>query len=145
MQNYVSLRRLRRLALLPALALVSSCENSVSITADVLAGNYAATVFVMIPSGQPAVDVLAKGGSLVIIIAADSSMTGQLIVPAGVPGLQAGTADMKGRVFRNPDGTFRFDQVESTFMESLIWQLLSDSMVTTSLLVNTQFQIALRK
>jgi hypothetical protein len=145
MLNYVSLRRLRRLALLPALALASSCENSVSITADVLAGNYAATVFVMIPSGQPAVDLLAKGGSLVIIIAADSSMTGQLIVPAGVPGLQAGTADMKGRVFRNPDGTFRFDQVESTFMESLIWQLLSDSMVTTSLLVNTQFQIALRK
>jgi hypothetical protein len=140
-----TLRRLRRLALLPALALASSCENSVSITADVLAGNYAATVFVMIPSGQPAVDVLAKVGSLVIIIAADSSMTGQLIVPAGVPGLQAGTADMKGRVFRNPDGTFRFDQVESTFMESLIWQLLSDSMVTTSLLVNTQFQIALRK
>jgi hypothetical protein len=140
-----TLRRFRRLALLPALALVSSCENSVSITADVLAGNYAATAFVVIPTGQPPVDVLAKGGSLVINIAADSSMTGLLIIPAGVPGMQAGTADMKGRVFQRPDGTFRFDQIESTFIEALAWQLLTEGLVTTSLVVTTQFQIALRK
>jgi len=145
MQSHVSLRRFRRLALLPVLALASSCENSVSITADVLAGNYSSTAFVVIPTGQPPVDVLAKGGSLVINIAADSSMTGQLVIPAGVPGMQEGTADMKGRVFRRPDGTFRFDQVESTFVEALDWTLLSDALVSTSFLVNTQFQIALRK
>ena len=141
----ITLRRVRRLALLPALALAASCENSVSITADVLAGNYAATAFVVIPTGQPAVDVLAKGGSLVINIAADSTMTGQLIIPEGIPGTQAGTADMKGRVFQRPDGTFRFDQVESTFVEALVWQLYTEGLISTSFLVNTQFQIVLRK
>ena len=66
-----TLRRLRRLALLPALALASACENSVSIEPDVLPGSYSATSFVVSQTGQPSVDVLARGGSLVINIAVD--------------------------------------------------------------------------
>ena len=119
----ITFSRLRRLALLPALALYSACDNSVSIDPD----------------------VLAKGGSLTINIAADSSITGTLVLPAGVPGGQAGTADMKGRIFRRSDGTFQFDQVENTFVESLVWQQFTDALVSTSLLINTQFQITIRK
>jgi len=141
----ITFSRLRRLALLPALALYSACDNSVSIDPDVLAGSYAATSFVVTQTGQPSVDVLAKGGSLVINIAPDSSITGILILPAGVPGGQAGTADMKGRIFRRSDGTFQFDQVENTFVESLVWQQFTDALVSTSLLINTQFQITIRK
>ena len=140
-----TLRRLRRLALLPALALAAACENSVSIDPDVLAGSYAATSFVVTQTGQPSVDVLAKGGSLTINIAANDSISGLLVLPAGVPGGQAGTADMKGKVVRRPDGTFLFDQEENTFVEALVWQQFTDALVSTSFLVNTQFQITLRK
>jgi hypothetical protein len=145
MQNHVSLRRLRRLALLPALALASACENSVSITPDVLAGNYTATSFVVTQTGQPSVDVLARGGSLTINIAANDSITGLLVVPSGVPGSQAGTADMKGRVVRRSDGSYQFDQDENTFVEALVWQQFTDALVSTSFFVTTQFQVTLRK
>ena len=141
----ITFSRLRRLALLPALALASACENSVSIEPDVLAGNYTATSFVVTQTGQPSVDVLAKGGSLVINIAANDSISGLLVLPDGLPGAQAGTASMKGRVVRRSDGTFQFDQDASTFIEALIWQQFTDALVSTSFLVNTQFQITLRK
>lgn len=143
----MTLRRLKRLALAlaPALLLASACENSVSITGDVLAGNYTATSFVVTQTGQPSVDVLSKGGSLTINIAANDSISGLLVVPAGLPGTQPGTANMKGKVVRRPDGTFQFDQEESTFIEALAWQQFTDALVSTSFLVNTQFQITLRK
>ena len=140
-----TLRRLRRLALLPALVLASACENSVSITPDVLAGSYTATSFVVTQTGQPSVDVLARGGSLTINIAANDSITGLLVVPAGVPGSQAGTANMKGKVVRRSDGTYQFDQDESTFVEALVWQQFTDALVSTSFFVTTQFQVTLRK
>ena len=140
-----TIRRFRRLALVPALLLAVACENSVSIQPDILAGSYAATSFVVTQTGQPSVDVLAKGGSLTINIAADSSTTGTLVLPAGVPGGQAGTADMKGKIFRRSDGTFQFDQTENTFVEALVWQQFTDALVSTSFLINTQVQITLRK
>ena len=52
---------------------------------------------------------------------------------------------MKGKLVRRSDGTYQFDQAESTFIESLVWQQFTDALVSTSLLVNTQFQVTLRK
>src|SRR5215207_492693 len=98
MHTYPTLRRLGRLVLLPALAFASACKNDVSIESDVLAGSYTATSFLVTPSGQPTVDVIAKGGSLLITIAADSSTTGLLSLPAGVLSPQGGTASMAGTV-----------------------------------------------
>jgi len=140
-----TLRRLRRLYLLPAIALASACDEGITIQPDVLAGSYAATSFLVTQTGQPTVDVLARGGSLTINIAANDSITGLLVLPTGVPGTAAGTADMKGKLVRRSDGTFQFDQTESTFVESLVWQQFTDALVSTSLLVNTQFQVTLRK
>lgn len=140
--------RVRRLvlAVVPALAVASGCKNDVSIESDVLAGSYAATSFLVTPSGQPTVDVIAKGGSLTITIAADSTTTGLLSLPAGALSPQGGTASMAGRVFQRPDGTFRFEQpAADTFIEQLVWQQFTDALVSTSFLVNTQFQITLRK
>jgi hypothetical protein len=143
----MTLRRLRRLALLPALALVSSCEPSVSVSieADVLAGNYVATSFLITQNGQPTFDVLAKGGSLTINIAADSTTTGLLSLPAGTPGGQQGTADMAGKISRQANGTFVFNQPANTFIKQLAWQQFTDALVSTTFLSNTQFQITLRK
>ena len=139
------LRRFSLLALIPLLSLASACENSVSITGDVLAGNYTATSFVVTQTGQPPVDVLSKGGSLTINIAADSTTTGTLVLPAGAITGQAGTADMTGKMIRRPDGTYQIDLTESAFIESLVWQQFTDALVSTSFLVNTQFQVTIRK
>ena len=141
----MTLRRLRRLAFAPALIFASSCENSVSIVGDVLAGNYVATSFLITQTGQPTFDVLAKGGSLTINIAADSSTTGQLSLPAGTPGGQEGTASMAGKIQRQSDGSFVFVQPANTFIKQLAWQQFTDALVSTSFLSNTQFQITLRK
>lgn len=143
------LQRLRRralaLAAVPALVLASACDNDVSIEGDVLAGSYAATSFLVTPSGQPTVDVIAKGGSLTITIAGDSSTTGLLSLPAGVLSPQGGTASMAGRVSQRADGSFRFTQLEDTFIEQLVWQQFTGALVSTTFLSNTQFQITLRK
>lgn len=139
------LRRIRRLALLPALALAVSCENSVSIDPDVLAGNYVATSFIVTPTGQAPIDVLAKGGSLTINIAADSSTTGMLSLPAGVLSTTGGTADMAGSITRLIDGSYKFNQSANSFIKQLTWQQFTDALVSTTFLSNTQFQITLRK
>jgi hypothetical protein len=143
----ITTRRLRRLAraVLPALALAAACENSVSIQPDVLAGNYSATSFLVTTAGQPPVDVLAKGGSLTINIAADNTITGLLSLPAGVLSAQGGTADMAGEAIRLADGNVRFNQAAASFVSALTWQQFTDALVTTSFLSNTQFQITLRK
>jgi hypothetical protein len=143
-----SLQRLRRLAIafVPGLLITAACKNDVSIEADVLAGSYAATSFLVTPNGQPTVDVIAKGGSLTITIAGDSSTTGLLSLPAGVLSPQGGTASMAGRVFQRVDGSFRFSQpTEDTFIEQLVWQQFTGALVSTSFVANTQFQITLRK
>ena len=143
-----TLHRVRRLvlAVLPAFAFATGCENDVSIDPDVLAGSYTATSFLVTPSGQPTVDVIAKGGALSITIASDSTTTGLLSLPAGVLSPQGGTASMAGVVRRAADGTFRFDQPSAdTFIESLDWQQFTGALVSTSFVVNTQFQITLRK
>ena len=140
-----TLRRLRRLALAPALLLAASCENSVSIEPDELAGNYTATSFIVTQSGQQPVNVLASGGSLTVNIAADSSTTGTLSLPAGFLGGPGGTASMSGKIMRLPDGNFQFQQSENTFVRQLVWQQFTDALVSTSFLANTQFQITLRK
>jgi len=141
----MTLRRLARLALVPGLLFASSCENSVSIVGDVLAGNYVATSFLITQTGQPTFDVLAKGGSLTINIAADSSTTGVLSLPAGTPGGQEGTASMAGKIVKQSDGSFMFVQPANTFIKQLVWQQFTDALVSTSFLSNTQFQITLRK
>jgi hypothetical protein len=141
----ITQRRLRWLALASVLILASSCENKVSIVGDVLAGNYISTSFLMTPVGQPTFDVLAKGGSLTINIAADSTTTGSLTLPAGTPGGQQGTASMAGKITRQADGTFVFNQTSNTFIKQLAWQQFTDALVSTSFLSNTQFQITLRK
>ena len=139
--------RVRRLvlAVAPAFVLASACKNDVSIEPDMLAGSYAATSFLVTPAGQPTVDVLAKGGALSITIAADSTTTGLLSLPAGVLSPQGGTASMVGIVSQRGDGTFRFEQPADTFIEALVWQQFTGALVSTSFLSNTQFQITLRK
>jgi len=139
------LRRFSLLALIPALALASACADHVTIVGDVIPGTYTATSFRLTPDGNPTTDVLAKGGSLTITIAADNSMTGLLSLPAGVVTPEAATADMSGVLVQKADGTYRFDQPVQSFIKDLSWQQFTDAFVSTSYMGGVQFQITLRK
>ena len=142
-----TLRRLRRLALAPAIiALAASCENSVSVAKDQLAGSYAATSFLM-TTGGTTYNFIGLGGSMVVTIAADSTITGTLTVPAGLPNLTPGTANLAGKVRRTTDllGLVFEQASQDTFVPLLVWQQFTDALVSTTAIGNTQFQITLRK
>jgi hypothetical protein len=74
---------------------VGACGDGRTEPASV-AGSHTATTFVVTPSGQPAMDVVAKGGSLSIVIGADDTVTGNLLLPASVTGGAVFTASMAG-------------------------------------------------
>ena len=146
MPPLLSLRRLGRRAFVPVFALSLGCgDPTVSIAGDVIPGSYQAISFRVTPTGQPMVDVLAAGGSLSVVIATDSSMTGTLVLPAGLLTANATSTSMAGQLRQRSDGTYWFAQNENTFMRELIWQQFTDSFVTTSLLNGVQFQITLKK
>jgi hypothetical protein len=140
------LRRLRRFAIVPALAIAGSCGDlSTSVIPDVIPGTYAASSFRVTPPGQPIVDVIAAGGSLTITVAEDLSTDGTLFIPGGLISSQAVQASMAGKLVQKSDGTWFFQQNANTFMRLLIWQQFTDAFVSTTLLAGTQFQIALQK
>jgi hypothetical protein len=139
------LRRFSLLALIPVLALASACADRVTIVGDVIPGTYTATSFRLTPDGQPMIDVLAKGGSMTLTVAADNALTGLLSLPAGVVTPNAATADMAGVLVQKADGNYRFDQVANTFIKDLTWQQFTDAFVSTSYIGGVQFQITLRK
>jgi hypothetical protein len=142
----LTLRRLRRLAILPALAIAGSCGDlTTSVIPDVIPGTYAATSFRVTPQGQATVDVIAAGGSLTITIADDFSTDGTLYMPGGHISPQAVQASMAGKLVQKSDGTYFFQQTANTFVKDLIWQQFTDAFVSTTLLAGTQFQIALQK
>jgi hypothetical protein len=145
----LTLRRLRRLAIVPALAIAGSCGDlSTSVIPDVLPGTYAATSFRVTPPGQGTVDVIGAGGSLTITVAADFTTDGTLFLPGGLlPGSdQPVQASMAGKLVQKTDGTYFFQQTANTFMRALIWQQATDAFVTTTQLEDgTSFQIILQK
>lgn len=143
----LTLRRLRRLAIVPALAIAGSCGDlSTSVIPDVIPGTYAATSFRVTPPGQGTVDVIAAGGSLTITIAQDLSTDGTLFMPGGLVSPQAVQASMAGKLVQKLDGTYYFQQNANTFMRLLIWQQATDAFVTTTQLDDgTSFQIAIQK
>jgi hypothetical protein len=143
----LALRRLRRLAVLPALAFAGSCGDlSTSVVADVIPGTYAATDFHVTPPGQPIVDVISAGGSITVTVAEDLSTDGTLFLPAGLISSQAIQASMAGKLVQKSDGMWFFQQSSNTFMRLLLWQQFTDAFVTTTQHEDgTKFQIVLQK
>jgi hypothetical protein len=143
----LSLHRLRRLALLPALAVAGSCGDlSTSVTPDVIPGTYAATDFHVTPPGQPIVDVIDAGGSITVTVAEEHTTDGTRFLPAGLISSQPIQASMAGQLVQKADGSWFFQQTSNTFMRLLLWQQFTDAFVTTTQLEDgTKFQIVLQK
>ena len=114
--------RLRRLAFISA-AVVSTagCSGGEAIvlpTIDIT-GNYVATYFHVTPTGKPTIDVLARGGSLTMTIAANKATSGTLIIPQDVFG-SAQNLSMAGTVVQNGHSV-QFVQSVDSFVRQLGW------------------------
>ncbi len=90
-------------------------------------GAWSASTFLLVPSGQSTIDVLSLGGSLTITLSANGTTTGQLAIPASVPGGPL-TASMAGTYTFSND-TVRFDQGADTFVRDLPFALQDTNLV----------------
>jgi hypothetical protein len=94
-----------------------------------LAGTWTATTLTITPTGQPTTDVLAAGGTLNIIVAADMTTTGTLNIPSNVIGgpfnaSMAGTATVNGN-------TVTFAQTADSFVRDQSWSYDGSHLSTT--------------
>jgi hypothetical protein len=117
-----SISRLRRLALVSTVVLsgagCSGGEPIVQPNIDIT-GNYVATYFHVTPTGKPMIDVLARGGSLTIQIAANKTTTGTLISPQDVVG-SAQNVSMAGTVSQSGHSVV-FSQTVDNFVRQVGW------------------------
>lgn len=119
---------LRRLPLAFAAAgALAACGSATPTEVAPIAGTYRATTFRGTPTGQSAIDVLAQGGTLSLVIAADNSTSGTLAVPASAAGGAALTASMAGTAVRTGN-TVRFQQSADTFMRDLTWTVSGNTL-----------------
>lgn len=113
-------------------AFVGACSSTnVTTPGDSVAGSYVATAFMVTPTGQSPIDVLQAGGSLRITIAADSTSTGSLHIPASATGSTDFVADMTGTALVTAS-TVSFDQAADTFVRDLTWTRTANTITVTN-------------
>lgn len=95
------------------LVLIAACDDPVSLTFDLVAGNYVATV--LTADGD---DILAAGGSLSMTLGSGGTVDGTLDVPAGAGGPL--TADLGG-TYTVSGATLTFTQAADTFVRDATW------------------------
>lgn len=129
------------LMLLPAVA-ISACGDSSEPGGSTLAGSYTGTMLQIVPPGEPPADVLAGGGSLTLMIDAQSQVTGNLSVPpsigGGIEANMEGTALVTG-------GTVRFDQAADTFVRDLTFTLVGPQLRADQMLSGTRYEVILAR
>jgi hypothetical protein len=133
----------RPLAILALLTLLGACSDSSSPNDSTIAGGYVATALTITGPGLHPVDYLAGGSSLTLTIAADSTVTGRLLVPATVTGGAPIDIDMAGRALPTAT-TIAFDQTEESFVRHLTFSRHSTYLQTDETLTNgARYQVRL--
>ena len=109
--------------------------NRDEATGPTVSGKYVATTFTVVPTfggvPLPAIDILAAGGSLSVVIATDLTITGTMNIPGSITGgaplieSMAGTAEQTGN-------TIQFQQTADTFVRKLTWQFGTDSITVVN-------------
>jgi hypothetical protein len=118
------IRRLVRVSRLACVCLValaaSSCGSDNAFDPDLpIVGHYVATDFRVVPVGGATVDVLARGGSIVLDITADNKTTGELVVPANIFGVEL-RQSLSGTVAR-AGNNLTLSHTPATFLTQLIF------------------------
>lgn len=114
---------------LVAAGALAACGDSPAESGSI-AGAYEATTFRATPSGLPAVDVLAQGGALTVVIEADNRTIGTLRVPASLAGGSDFAANMGGTA-RRTGNTVRFEQSADSFVRDLAWTVSGNTLQVT--------------
>ena len=116
--------RLRRIAFVASVIVAGAsagCGGSdpVVLPKVDITGNYVATRFIVTPTGKPSIDVLQRGGSLTMNIAADKTTSGTLFVPQDVIGSST-TASMAGTA-QQIGNAVKFVQTADSFVRQVGW------------------------
>lgn len=119
------------LAAVAMLSAVAACGDDGVVDPDPVAGTYTATTFRVTPPAATEINVLTEGGSLTIVIGANSTTTGTLNLPASVTGGTPLQASMAGTVERNGNGV-SFDQTADTFVRDLNWTVAGNTITVTN-------------
>lgn len=125
------------------LAVLAGCGDSSGPSASSYVGVYTATVFTITPEPFPPVDVLAGGGTLTIEIAADSTVTGQLFIPAAITGDDDLSESMAG-VATITRTTVTFDQGADTFIRDLTFSRHPGYLAVDQVLVSNDTRYVVR-
>jgi hypothetical protein len=108
-----------------ALGILAACGESTA--SGELAGTYTATKFLVTPTGQSTIDVLAQGGTMSITFGSNSTVSGTLFVPGSVTGGAPMSESMAGTFVRTGD-TVEFEQTADTFVRDLTWTVGSTTL-----------------
>ena len=121
----------------------SACRRATD--PDPLVGTYLATTFLVTPSGQGVLNVLALGGTLGLNVANNYVTTGTLIVPASVNGGSTFTASLAGTATRT-GSSVRFTQSADTFVRDLTFTLAENRLEAVDQVVGgTRYNIILTR
>ena len=116
------------------IAALISC-NSDESTGPTLSGKYVATTFSVVPTPlgmpMPAIDILAAGGSLSVVIGTDLTVTGTMNIPGTITGGPAWIESMAGTA-EQTGSTIQFQQTADTFVRKLTWQVATDSITVVN-------------
>ena len=121
----------------------SACRRATD--PDPLVGTYLATTFLVTPSGQGVLNVLALGGTLGLNVANNYVTSGTLIVPASVNGGSTFTASLAGTATRT-GSSVRFTQSADTFVRDLTFTLAENRLEAVDQVVGgTRYNIILTR
>lgn len=117
------MNRLRSSLFLLILAPLAACGDSTSPT-EAVAGSYHATTFVATQTGSAPQDVLALGGSLDVVLTAQGTTTGTLVIPAVFTedGVDDDVVSLEG-TFTRSGNTIEFQQQGDSFIPAAVWTI----------------------
>lgn len=132
----------RTLLVATLLVAASGCRSTGVL--DPVVGTFLATTFVITPTGQGPINVLAQGGTLGINVADNFVTTGTLIIP---PALNAGTTltvSLAGTAVRT-DNTVRFMLEANTFVRNLTFTLDVNTLTANQTVADTTYNLVLTR
>jgi hypothetical protein len=108
-----------------------------------IAGTYTATLFTI--SGEESGDVLAAGGSLQLVLEADGSTSGTMVIPAvfSEDGVEV-SLDLTG-TFTVNDAIVSFNHVADTFVRDVMWEVDGSTLRTDATFSDTSIEVVLTR
>jgi hypothetical protein len=133
-----SLLRQPVLAATIALGSIVACSEGTSPTMAGVAGAYTVTAFTTTTSGQTT-NELAQGASLTLVLSAQGTVTGSLIIPAeSVDENMAGSWTLNG-------STVTFSQAADTFVRDMDFTVGSGTLAGDETFGSTRVQVTLTR